>query len=41
MNVSRKAARYEPANTLIDDRYFNNLSGHQAYPCFACLVRKA
>ena len=33
--------RYEPANVLIDDRYFDNLSGQQAYMCFACRVRKA
>jgi anaerobic selenocysteine-containing dehydrogenase len=32
---------YEPANTLVDDRYFDNLSGQQAYKCFACRVRKA
>jgi anaerobic selenocysteine-containing dehydrogenase len=31
---------YEPANLLIDDRYFDNLSGQQAYKCFACRVRK-
>ena len=32
---------YEPANVLLDDRYFDNLSGQQAYKCFACRVRKA
>jgi anaerobic selenocysteine-containing dehydrogenase len=32
---------YEPANTLTDDRYFDNLSGQQAYKCFACLIEKA
>jgi anaerobic selenocysteine-containing dehydrogenase len=32
---------YEPANRLTDDRYFDNLSGQQAYKCFACRVRKA
>ena len=32
---------YEPANTLVDDRYFDNLSGQQAYKCFACRVRRA
>jgi anaerobic selenocysteine-containing dehydrogenase len=32
--------RYEPANLLTDDRYFDNLSGQQAYKCFACRVRK-
>ncbi len=32
---------YEPANTLADDRYFDNLSGQQAYKCVACRVVKA
>jgi anaerobic selenocysteine-containing dehydrogenase len=32
---------YEPANVLLDDRYFDNLSGQQAYKCFACRVRKS
>ena len=32
---------YEPANSLVDDRYFDNLSGQQAYKCFACRVKKA
>jgi anaerobic selenocysteine-containing dehydrogenase len=32
---------YEAANHLLDDRYFDNLSGQQAYKCFACRVRKA
>jgi anaerobic selenocysteine-containing dehydrogenase len=32
---------YEPANTLLDDRYYDNLSGQQAYKCFACRIRKA
>jgi hypothetical protein len=27
--------RYEAANVLTDDRYFDNLSGQQAYKCFA------
>ena len=31
----------EAANALIDDRYFDNLSGQQAYKCFACRVRPA
>jgi anaerobic selenocysteine-containing dehydrogenase len=35
------APLYEPANTLLDDRYFDNLSGQQAYKCFACRIRKA
>ncbi|WP_329553637.1 molybdopterin-containing oxidoreductase family protein [Streptomyces sp. NBC_00696] len=33
--------RYEPANTLPDDKYYDNLSGQQAYKCFACRVVKA
>lgn len=33
--------RYEPANLLVDDQYFDNLSGQQAYKCFACRIRKA
>ena len=32
---------YDAANTLVDDRYFDNLSGQQAYKCFACRVTKA
>ena len=32
---------YESVNMLPDDRYFDNLSGQQAYKCFACRVRKA
>ncbi|MBV9121880.1 MAG: molybdopterin-dependent oxidoreductase [Planctomycetes bacterium] len=32
---------YEPANILVDDRYYDNLSGQQAYKCFACRIRKA
>jgi anaerobic selenocysteine-containing dehydrogenase len=32
---------YESENTLTDDRYFDNLSGQQAYKCFACRVRRA
>jgi hypothetical protein len=32
---------YEPANTLVSDRFFDNLSGQQAYKCFACKIRKA
>lgn len=31
---------YEPANTLLDERYFDTLSGQQAYKCFACRVSK-
>ncbi len=33
--------RYETANHLLDDRYFDNLSGQQAYKCFACRIAKA
>jgi hypothetical protein len=36
-----RAPRYEAANVLTDDRYFDNLSGQQAYKCFACRIRKA
>lgn len=32
---------YESANTLVDDHYFDNLSGQQAYKCFACRVVRA
>jgi len=32
--------RYAAANHLTDDRYFDNLSGQQAYKCFACRVKK-
>lgn len=35
------APRYEPANVLPDDRFYDNLSGQQAYKCFACRVIKA
>jgi anaerobic selenocysteine-containing dehydrogenase len=35
------APLYEPANTLVSDRYFDNLSGQQAYKCFACRIKKA
>jgi anaerobic selenocysteine-containing dehydrogenase len=31
---------YEAANSLVDDRYYDNLSGQQAYKCFACRVSK-
>jgi anaerobic selenocysteine-containing dehydrogenase len=31
---------YEPLNVLIDDRHFDNLSGQQAYKCFACRISK-
>lgn len=30
---------YEAANILLDDRYYDNLSGQQAYKCFACRVQ--
>src|SRR5581483_8826760 len=32
---------YASVNALTDDRYFDPLSGQQAYKCFACRVRKA
>jgi anaerobic selenocysteine-containing dehydrogenase len=31
---------YGSANLLTDDRYFDNLSGQQAYKCFACRIRR-
>jgi anaerobic selenocysteine-containing dehydrogenase len=31
---------YDAANTLLDDCYFDNLSGQQAYKCFACRIKK-
>lgn len=34
------ADRYESANLLTDDRYLDNVSGQQAYKCFACRVVK-
>ncbi|VTS00738.1 molybdopterin-containing oxidoreductase family protein [Tuwongella immobilis] len=33
--------RYQSANHLTDDRYFDAISGQQAYKCFACRVTKA
>ena len=33
--------KYQAANTLVDDRHFDNVSGQQAYKCFACRVKKA
>ncbi|MFE7135252.1 molybdopterin-dependent oxidoreductase [Streptomyces sp. NPDC057638] len=30
--------RYEPVNTLVDDAAYDNLTGQQAYKCFACRV---
>jgi anaerobic selenocysteine-containing dehydrogenase len=32
---------YEPTNLLLDDKYYDNLSGQQAYKCFACRIKKA
>lgn len=32
---------YESANQLLSDRYYDNLSGQQAYKCFACRVSLA
>jgi formate dehydrogenase (coenzyme F420) alpha subunit len=31
---------YQAANILIDDKYFDNLSGQQAFKCFACRVTR-
>ncbi|RCJ38411.1 oxidoreductase [Nostoc punctiforme NIES-2108] len=31
---------YEGANTLIDQQYYDNLSGQQAFKCFACRLKK-
>jgi anaerobic selenocysteine-containing dehydrogenase len=33
--------RYAATNTLVNDGYYDNLSGQQAYKCYACRVRKA
>ncbi len=36
------APLYEkPTNELLDDRFFDNLSGQQAYKCFACRITPA
>ncbi|MBE9103667.1 molybdopterin-dependent oxidoreductase [Nostoc cf. edaphicum LEGE 07299] len=32
---------YEAANVLIDQKYYDNLSGQQAFKCFACRIKKA
>lgn len=32
--------RYEAANGLVDDAFYDNLSGQQAYKCFACRIKK-
>ncbi|WP_315788080.1 molybdopterin-dependent oxidoreductase [Fischerella sp. JS2] len=32
---------YVPANILIDKQYYDNLSGQQAFKCFACRIKKA
>jgi anaerobic selenocysteine-containing dehydrogenase len=32
--------RYEPVNTLLSDGYYDNLSGQEAYKCFACRISK-
>ncbi|MDZ8035419.1 molybdopterin-dependent oxidoreductase [Nostoc sp. DedSLP04] len=31
---------YEAANVLIDQNYYDNLSGQQAFKCFACRLKK-
>lgn len=33
--------RYQTANTLVSDGYYDNLSGQQAYKCFAARISKA
>jgi anaerobic selenocysteine-containing dehydrogenase len=33
--------RYQPVNSLVSDQYYDNLSGQQAYKCFACRISKA
>jgi anaerobic selenocysteine-containing dehydrogenase len=33
--------RYDAANTLLADQFYDNLSGQQAYKCFACRIRPA
>jgi formate dehydrogenase (coenzyme F420) alpha subunit len=33
--------RYAAANVLVDDANYDNLSGQQAYKCFACRVKPA
>lgn len=33
--------RYDAVNTLVDDGFYDNLSGQQAYKCFACRIRPA
>jgi formate dehydrogenase (coenzyme F420) alpha subunit len=40
MAVEAGTPLYEPTNILIDDQYYDNLSGQQAYKCFACRIRK-
>jgi anaerobic selenocysteine-containing dehydrogenase len=32
---------YKAANQLIDNQYYDNLSGQLAFKCFACRVKKA
>ena len=41
MSEELRTPSYEAANTLVSDRYYDILSGQQAYKCFACRVRKA
>jgi hypothetical protein len=33
--------RYDATNALVDDGFYDNLSGQQAYKCFACRLVKA
>jgi anaerobic selenocysteine-containing dehydrogenase len=41
MSGELRTPLYEPANTLVSDRYYDILSSQQAYKCFACKIRKA
>ncbi|HEY9767858.1 MAG TPA: hypothetical protein V6C71_05025 [Coleofasciculaceae cyanobacterium] len=38
MESKINTAYYESTNSLLSDRYYDNLSGQQAYKCFACRV---
>ncbi len=36
-----RAPEYEPVSRLISDQRFDNLSGQQAFKCFACRIKKS
>lgn len=36
-----RTPKYDPVSRLISDEHFDNLSGQQAFKCFACRVRRA